>query len=139
MDVKVFIKLAIVLAINVIALIGGFSFNSLVVLCWLKSQHLRMKVFDFTICLLSYVDLLTVATNFPVLITEAIFWIRENESLSKVRFITQYFNCFLLFSLFTLLLVSIKRYLAIFHPIFHRTKVTNAKRTQKEREKIPKS
>lgn len=51
-------------------------------------------------------------------------WIGETKSIFKVRFIAQYFDIFLAFSFFTLLLISIERYLAICRPMFHHKKVT---------------
>ena len=123
MDNNVFVLLILMLAINVIVLICGLILNSLVVLCWIKSSHLRKKACHFTICLLSCIDLLTVATNNPVLITELAVWIGEKESLLQVRYVARYINIFISLSFLTLLLVSIERYLAIFQPIFHRKKV----------------
>ncbi|XP_046860950.1 G-protein coupled receptor 39-like [Xenia sp. Carnegie-2017] len=126
MDIRVSVQLILMLAINGIAFICGMILNSLVVFCWLKSSQLQKKVCHFTICLLSCVDLLAVAINSPVLITELIFWIGEKESIFKLRTVTHFFDVFLAFSLNTLLLVSFERYLAVFHPIFHHTKVTKS-------------
>ena len=117
-------QLILMLVINFFVLFWGLTLNSLVVLCWFKSSHLRKKVCYFTIFLLFFADLLTVATNCPVLITELILWISENELTFKMLIISRYFDVFLSFSIFTLMLVSFERYLAIFHPIFHHTKVT---------------
>ncbi|XP_046860949.1 G-protein coupled receptor 39-like [Xenia sp. Carnegie-2017] len=126
MDIRVLVQLILMLAINGIVFICGLILNSLVVFCWLKSSQLQKKVCHFTICLLSCVDLLLIATNSPVLITELIFWIGERDSIFKLRTITHFFDVFISFSISTLFLVSFERYLAVFHPIFHHKKVTKS-------------
>ena len=126
MDLHVLVQLIFLLVMNVFVLFSGLLLNSLVVFCYLKSSQLRKKICHFTIGLLSSFDLLTVATNTPVLILELTLWIYDEGSHYNVRLVARFMQVFVCFSGATLLLISIERYIGLYHPIFHHTKITKA-------------
>ena len=77
------------------------------------------------IMVLSCFDLLVVITNQPILIVDLVLWINEKyDLLLTVRLVEHLVIMFPTFSIMTLLVMSIERYLGAYYPIFHRTSVT---------------
>ena len=124
---KVFINY-ITLCVIVTALLSLTTcLNSITAMAYWKSTELKRKMAHFLIMVLSLNDLAVGIICCPLLV--AMF---ARELLGK-------FSCFLsgiqLFGLLvtcgcsfaTLFMMNLERYLAIVHPIFHRTKVTKAR------------
>ncbi len=92
-------------------------------------MQLRKKLCYFMIMVLSCCDLLVVLTNHPLAAANAMLWLtgklvvhpREVIIFKRVSAIV------LGFSLVALLVMNFDRYLATYHPIFHRTSVTKGK------------
>lgn len=111
--------------VNVSFAITGTVLNILVLLILLKSQYLRKKLCYFMIMVLSCFDLLTVVTNHPIMVVYIVTWLKEKyDLLSKLKICAHFANMLTVFSLLTLLVMSIERYLGAVHPVFHRTSVT---------------
>ena len=113
--------------LNVIFGIVGTFLNTLVLFVFLKSKKMRQKTSYFSIMILSATDLIVV-TSVP-----AMFLV---SSIPEIRGTPQCFSriCFLivikttpLLSVTSLVIMNIERYLAIVHPILHRTSVTKGK------------
>ena len=84
------------------------------------------------IMILSCFDLLAVLINNPSMILIATLYLTKNVDawnirLEHVKLILWVGNFFFGFSMLALLVMSFDRYLATYHPIFHRTSVTKGK------------
>ena len=126
MDSKVYIQLIFLCVVNVIFTCAGTFLNLLVIVSfWKSSANLRNKLCNFMIMVLSCFDLLVVITNQPILIVDLVLWINEKyDLLLTVRLVEHLVIMFPTFSIMTLLVMSIERYLGAYYPIFHRTSVT---------------
>ena len=125
MDLKTYIQLILLCVVNVFFTFCGIFLNSLVILSFIKSSQLRKKLCHFMIMILSCVDLLAVTTNHPMVVIFSIAWLNEKyDSLSMLTHALRIGNIFLTFSLLTLFVMSIDRYLAMAYPLFHRVSVT---------------
>ena len=113
--------------LNVIFGVVGTFLNTLVLLVFLKTKNIRRKTSYFPIMILSATDVIVV-TSVP-----AMFLVNSiPEILGTPRCV--YNICFIIVSRTTpllsassLIIMNIERYLAIVHPIFHRTTVTKGK------------
>ena len=125
MDLNVFIHLIFLCVVNIIFTISGIILNTLVVISFWKSSQLRKKLCHFMIMVLSCFDLLTVVTNSPALLIFLICWLLEDYDLLPMLVTYMHVSgVFLAFPFFTLLVMSVERYLGVYYPIFHHTSVT---------------
>ncbi|XP_028399991.1 uncharacterized protein LOC114523312 [Dendronephthya gigantea] len=125
MDVIIYIQLSLLCTVNVFFTVVGVFLNTLVILCLLKSSQLQKKLCYFMLMVLSLFDLFAVVTNHPMLIIYSIVWMIEDyERLGTLYTYVDITDIFLGFSLLTLLVMNLDRYLAIVYPLFHRTSVT---------------
>ena len=113
--------------LSVIFGIVGTFLNTLVLFVFLKSKKMRQKTSYFSIIILSATDLIVV-TSIP-----AMFLV---SSIPEILGTPQCFSriCYVvvsrttpLLSASSLIIMNIERYLAIVHPILHRTSVTKGK------------
>lgn len=121
-----FISMILIFILNVCFFISGICLNSLVILSIQRSSQLRKKLCHFMVMILSCFDLLVAITNHPLIAYLAILWLYdENEVHSSpvVRFINPS-SIFIGLSLLVLLVLNVDRYLATYHPLFHRNSVT---------------
>ena len=77
---------------------------------------------------LSCIDLVSVLTIYPGILLYLVSWLREDyDFLRMMSIYPNFVYRFLGFSTFTLLVISIERYLGAYYPIFHHTLVTRRK------------
>ena len=125
MDLNVFIHLIFLVVVNIIFTLSGIISNTLVIVSVWKSSQLRKKLCHFMVMVLSCFDLLTVITNNPALLIILISSLMEDyDLLPKLMTYLHISGVFLAFPFFTLLVMSIERYLGVYYPIFHHTSVT---------------
>ena len=125
MDLNVFIHLIFLFVVNIIFTFSGIILNTLVIVSFWRSSQLRKKLCHFMIMVLSCFDLVTVVTNNPALLIFLMSSLMEDYDLLPM--LTTYVHVsgvFLAFPFFTLLVMSIERYLGVYYPIFHYTSVT---------------
>ena len=116
--------------VNTLFFFSGICLNSLVVLCFWSSVQLRKKICYFMIMLLSCWDLLSIVANHPFAAFIALFHLRAGKldiKADRIWFCLEITNIFIIFSSMVLLVMTLDRYLAICHPIFHRTSVTKGR------------
>ena len=125
MKLAIYSQLIFLCIVNVIFTLAGAILNSLVILSFWKSSLLKKKMCYFTIMILSCFDLLATITNHPVQVIYSAVWLTESYTLlSRMSIYLRLANMFIAFSLLTILVMSIERYLAAAHPFFHRTSVS---------------
>ena len=125
MDLNVFIHLIFLCVVNIIFTLSGIISNTLVIVSVWKSSQLRKKSCHFMIMVLSCFDLLTVVTNNPALLIILISSLMEDyDLLPTLMSYLHISGVFLSFPFFTLLVMTIERYLGVYYPIFHHTSVT---------------
>ena len=92
-------------------------------------MQLRKKLCYFTIMVLSCCDLLAVLTNHPFTALMAMLWLSEKFNVSPSLLVISIWlsGIFIGFSLLTLFLMSVDRYVATYYPIFHQTSMTKRK------------
>ena len=129
MEVSYFMSLIIIFSLNVLFFFSGICLNSLVILSFWKSAHLRKKLCYFMLMVLSCCDLLAVLTNHPLLALTAMLWSTEKfDTLPRWMDRSLWLsNAFLGFSLVALLVMNFDRYLATCYPLLHLTSVTKKK------------
>ena len=129
MEQSDFINLILIFAVNVLFFFSGLCLNSLVILSFWRSAQLRKKSCYFMIMVLSCCDLLVVLTSHPLTALIAMLWLagKFDVSPSWINVTTRIEIVFVGFSLLALLVMNFDRYLATYHPIFHRTSVTKGK------------
>ena len=129
MVLNYFINLIFIFVLNVLFFVSGICLNSLVMLSFWRSTHLRKKLCYFMIMVLSCCDLLAVLSGNPLTALIAMLWLTEKlfeyPSWAGILFILSSLSNG--FSLFALLVMNFDRYLATYYPIFHRTSVTKGK------------
>ena len=125
MDLKVYIQLIFLIAVNVFFTFSGIILNTLVIACLLKSSQLRKKLCNFMIMVLSCFDLASVITNHPLLALHLVFWINEKHDLVAKMEIYLHFGITAAGFSLVALLMNIERYLGAYYPIFHRKSVTS--------------
>ena len=129
MEPSYFINLIVILIFNVLFFFSGICLNSLVIVAYWRTTQLRIKLCYFMIMVLSCCDLLVVLTNHPLLALTATLWLtgKFNEYSPWLNISLSLSNIFVGFSLLALLVMNFDRYLATYHPIFHRTSVTKGR------------
>ena len=119
-----FLNMFFLCVINVIFMITGILLNSVVIISLRKSSTHRNKLCNYMVLVLSCFDLAVVTITHPVLILSAVCFSHGdyNELREQIRISI----CMLLdgFSMWSLLMLTIERFLGIIYPIFHRTSVT---------------
>ena len=113
--------------INVIFLVAGIFFNSIVIISLWRSRQLRRKLCYFVIFVLSCFDLVVVAITHPFLITSAVYY--SFEDVNETRKHTRKLLTFTLygFSMFALLTLNVERFLALTCPFFHQASITKTR------------
>ena len=130
MDREVHVQSAFLCVLNVLLTFAGVFLNLLVIVSfWRSSAYLRSKLYYFMIMVLSFFDFLVVITNYPTLIIRSIWWLKKKNGQLPIfpRIMETYddfSNVFVGFSVMTLLVMSIERYLGAYYPFFHRTSLT---------------
>ena len=110
--------------VNAILAVLGTFLNTLVVCIFWKTPTLRQKVSYFMIMVLSSIDLCTTITVHPFYLVNSIAEITET---SKCFYKMLYQTTTIMLSgmsYLTFFVMNIERYLAIFHPFFHKVHVT---------------
>ena len=119
------INVVFLCVVNGVFTVAGTILNSLVILCLWKSSQLRKKLCYFLLLILSCCDLIVVIVNHPLIIRLAIAWAMEDHGILERMHIFRWVNNGLFgFSSIALLTMTIERYLATAHPLFHRRSVT---------------
>ena len=128
MNSEVSIQLILMLALNVIFAIWGIFLNTLVVVSFSVSSHLRKKLSNFMIMVLSMFDLAAVVIKSPIITIYLIFWLNEKHDFLKRLDIYNHFgNIFVGSSLVALIVMNVERYLGVCYPLFHHTSVTRSR------------
>ena len=132
MEQSYFINLMLIFAVNILFFFSGLCLNSLIILSFWNSAQLRKKLCYFMTMILSCCDLLVVLTSHPLTALIAMLWLTGKLDVlhvypSWVYISTTVVAIFHGFSLLALLVMNFDRYLATYHPIFHRTSVTKRK------------
>ena len=119
----------LVYILNVLFLFLGVFLNSLVILTFWRSTQLRKKLCYFMIMVLSGFDLLAAKVNHSLSVLMALLWLTGKLGIYArwVHTSGLLTNILLSMSLLALLAMNFDRYLAISHPLFHRTSVTERK------------
>ena len=116
----------LVFVLNVFFFFSGICLNSLVIISFWRSVQLRKKLCYFMIMVLSCTDLLVVLANHPLMALTAMLWstgkLDQHSSWMINSF--DFTDIFISFSLLALLVMNFDRYLATYHPLFHRTSIT---------------
>ena len=109
--------------------LAGIFLNSVVIISLWKSSQLRRKTCYFMILVLSCFDLGVVMVGHPRLILVAITsWSSDYKTaLQMNEQITIAYMLLQEFAFCALLTMNIDRYLAIAHPLFHKTLVTKSR------------
>ena len=123
-----YVQLIFLCVVNIIFMISGIVLNTLVIISLLKHPHLRKKLCNFMILVLSCFDQLTVITNHPLLVVELVLWLNEKYDLLSNMMIYGHFSTMVeAFSMYALLVMNIERYLGVSYPYFHRRSVTKGR------------
>ena len=129
MELTHFISLIVIFGLNVLFFFLGLVLNSVVVLSFYRSAQLRRKLCYFMIMVLSCCDLLVVLTSHPTLAVLSMLWLmgKVNKHTNWMPISTRVTSTCVAVSLLALFVMNFDRYLATYHPIFHRTSVTKRK------------
>ena len=128
MDPKINIQLILLCAVNAIFTVAGTFLNLLVIVSfWRCSPYLRCKLCNFIMMVLSFFDFIVVITSHPILIFRLVWWLNEMSDPPIPAMVDYFYNLFISFSIMTLLVLSIERYLGAYYPFFHRTSLTRPK------------
>lgn len=115
-------------SLNLLFLVFGSFLNAAVLFCFWKSSHLRKKLCYFTILVLSFIDLACVIVIHPMIMLSTVSWHFENSALrEKLDNLKHIKSSLYALSFYALMTMNLERYIAIKHPIYHRTSMTKAK------------
>lgn len=122
------IQLMLMLGLDIIFAICGIFLNILVVVSFTVSSHLRKKLSNFMIMVLSMLDLAAVVVKSPIITIYLISWLNEeHEFLKKLDIYNHFGNIFVGSSLVALIVMNVERYFGVCYPIFHHTSVTRSR------------
>ena len=124
MDLSIVINTALLCLFNVAFMVSGIFLNSVVIISLCRSSQLRKKLCYFTVLVLSCSDLVVVTIMHPLQISSTIsaFLGNYNNIQGAIMF---YIGVSLNgFSMFSLLVLNIERFLALSYPFFHQTSIT---------------
>lgn len=115
--------------VNAVFLFLGIILNSLVIVVFWRNTQLRKKLSYFMIMVLSCCDLLSVVVNHPLNAILSAYLISKEFKIRPhwVSMTLEATSFFHLTSILALLVMNIDRYMAIFHPLYHKTKITKGK------------
>ena len=109
--------------------LAGIFLNSVVIISVWKSSQLRRKTCYFMILVLSCFDLALAMVGHPrIILATIIFWSSGYETALQMS--KQFRIAYMVvqaFAFCALLTMNIDRYLAIAHPLFHKTSVTKSR------------
>ena len=124
MDVTSIINVLLLCILNVSFMVAGIFLNSVVINSLWRSPQLRMKPCYFMIFVLSCFDLTVVTSTHPVLMLSTLLWSFQIHR-REIKVTREYIFLLLVgFSMFALFTLTVKRFLSVKFPIFHRTSVT---------------
>ena len=125
MDLIISIQMIFLCAVNICFTFIGIVLNSLVIISFWKSSQLRKKLCYLMIIVLSWVDVLAIVANHPPLVMFSIIILTEHSEhlLPTIIIYGRISSMFFAFSLITLFVMSLERYLSTAFPIFHRKSV----------------
>ena len=110
-------------SVNMIFMLLGIFFNSIVILCFWRSRKLRNSLGYFMIVFLACFDLAVVISTHPLIMLSTTTWLfQENQMLRIINIDISII--FYGFSFSTLLTMNVERYVALTYPYFHRRLVT---------------
>ena len=113
--------------LNILFMLTGIIFNSMVIISLRKSSKHQNKLCNYMILVLSCFDLAVVTITHPIQISSTIFFLYGDysELHEQIRISI----CMVLdgFSMWALLMLTVERFLGIMYPIFHRTSVTKTR------------
>ena len=114
------------LVVNIIFLVAGTLFNTVVVLSIWKSSQLRKKLCYFMILILSCTDLLVVIVIHPLHIFCCIIWYFKGASvLHNYSNLVEFIGGILITSSINVLFtMTLERYIGLTYPLFHKTRLT---------------
>ena len=128
MDLNFYVHLIFLCVLNIIFFFSGLVLNTLVIITIWKSSQLRKKLCHFMIMVLSCCDLLSVVTFSSGFLFYVTIWFTENNELyTKLTIFRHLLYLPASFSLCTLMVMCIERYLGVYYPIFHKTSMTKRK------------
>ena len=129
MNLCFLLNLGIIIAVNLLFLVTGICLNSLVIISFWRSTKLRKKLCYFMIMVLSCCDVLVVVANHPLTVFASMLWLTGNlDVIPEWMYISLSLTSTLVaFSLLALLVMNFDRYLATYHPFFHRTSITKGR------------
>ena len=129
-ELKYFLIFIFLFVVNILFFLSGICLNSLVIISFWRSALLRKKLCYFMIMVLSCCDLLAVLTNHSLTAYIVMLRLTGEENAVEVNWVS-YSDTLstgvLGLSLLALLVMSFDRYLATYHPVYHRTSVTKGK------------
>ena len=124
MDPNTFVNALFLCLVNVAFVVAGIIQNAVVIISLWRSSQLRKRLCYFMILVLSCFDMAAVAIMHPVQILSTILWSMEIYHV-EIEYTRMYTNTILGgFSMFSLLTLTIERFLALTYPFFHQTAVT---------------
>ena len=129
MDLYRFINLICLCFVNGFFTLAGIFLNSIIIISLWKSSQLRRKTCHFLILVLSCFDLAVVLVGHPTIMLTAISsW---SSGYKTALQISKWFSIAYIvlqgLAFCALLTMNIDRYLAIAHPLFHKTSVTKSR------------
>ena len=128
MDSEVSIQLILMLVFNTIFAVCGIFLNTLVVVSFGVSSHLRKKLSNFMIMVLSMLDLIAIVVKSPIITVYLISWLNEEyDLLKKIDIYNHFGNIFVGNSLVALIVMNVERYFGVCYPFFHHTSVTRSR------------
>lgn len=121
---QVVLNVVFLCGVNIFFMISGVFLNCVEIISLWKSSQYEKKLCYFMTLVLSCCDLAVVTITHPLLISSTMNFLSGdyNELHEQIRV----YICVLLngFSMWTLLMLNIERFLGIVYPIFHRTSIT---------------
>ena len=123
MGLSILLNAILLCTVNTTFMIMGIFFNSIVILSFWRSRHLRSKLCYFVILVLACFDLAVVIITHPLIMLSTVAWcMRKYEIFHKINRNTS--AIFYGSSLLALLTMNVERYIALTYPYFHQRFVT---------------
>lgn len=110
-------------SVNMIFMLLGTFFNSIVILCFWRSRKLRNSLGYFMILVLACFDLAVVISTHPLIMLSTMMWLFQKNQMFHIIYLDISIT-FYSFSVSSLLTMNVGRYVALTYPYFHRRVVT---------------